>query len=69
MTQKRSSDVKLTETVYAVRASTADGATCDLLLFAQLTAAARYVEQLRTLPLGFDGVAIVERKIIGTLTA
>ena len=60
---------RMTETVYAVRATTADGSACDLLLFARLAEAAKYVEQLHRLPLGFDAVAIVERTIIGTLAA
>jgi hypothetical protein len=59
---------KMTEQVFAARATMADGATVDLLLFAQQSAAAEYAKALHPLPLGFDAIEVIERQIIGTVS-
>lgn len=53
------------ETVYAVRAHMVDGGLVDLLLFAEQTQAAEYARQIDPLPLGFDYVDVVQRRVIG----
>lgn len=55
------------EIVYAVRAHMVDGAVVDLLLFAEQTQATEYASRIDPLPLGFDFVDIVQRRIIGGL--
>ena len=56
----------LTEQVFAVRAQMVDGACVDLLLFADEERAVDYVEAFRgSMPLGFDFVEVVPRRIIG----
>ena len=57
----------MTEAVYTVRAFMADESTVDLLVFGSRVQAERYIAGFRPLPLGFDHVAIVERRIIGTI--
>lgn len=54
------------EHVFAVRATTVDGAVIDLLLFADDQQAEAYVRStLVPLPLGFDHVRVVPRRVIG----
>ena len=57
----------MTEAVYTVRAFMADESSVDLLVFGSRVQAERYIAGFRPLPLGFDHVAIVERRIIGTI--
>lgn len=54
------------EHIFAVRAQMVDGATIDLLLFADAERAREYAQELdKHLPLGFDKLTVVERRVIG----
>lgn len=58
----------LTEKVYAVRAKMVDGATVDLLLFADYAEAVNFTLNLRSQKLlGFDEVIVVPRRVIGEI--
>ena len=55
---------ELTETVYTVRAQMVDGSQHDLLVFATEPDAIEYAKSLDPLPLGFDYVDVVKRRVI-----
>jgi len=57
----------LVENIYAVRATMADGSSVDLLLFADHSQAEKYRAQFRPLPLGFDSLDVVPRRVIGAV--
>ena len=59
--------MEFTETIFAVRADMVDGSSVELLLFSLATDAEQYRSRLIAagLPLGFESVRVVERKIIG----
>ena len=57
----------LVENIYAVRAIMADGSSIDLLLFADADKAEKYRAQFRPLPLGFDSLDVVPRRVIGAV--
>jgi hypothetical protein len=56
-----------TEEIHAVRAHMVDGSDVDLLLFANRDDATRYIRDLLPLPMGFDSLDIVPRRIIGQI--
>jgi hypothetical protein len=60
-----SQDPSLAENVYAVRAHMADGSALDLLVFAREDQAIHYAHHFRPMPLGFDSIEVVERRVIG----
>lgn len=59
---------RLVENIYAVRARMVDGATVDLLLFADRERAEEYVQGF-SWPLGFDYLEVVDRRVIGEIAS